>query len=159
MKRETIFLKFFLVLMGLPILALCIFVIPTFAKVAAEDFLGQHLLQYPIILGVYGTAAAYYIALYQAYKLLSLIDRNEAFSNLSVTALKIIKRCAFTISLLYVLSMPIFFIVADKDDAPGVVLVGLSFILAAISVAFFAAVLQKLLKQAIDIKTENELTV
>ncbi len=31
MKRETFFLKFVVVLMGLPVLALCIFVVPKIA--------------------------------------------------------------------------------------------------------------------------------
>ncbi len=36
MKRETFFLKFVVVLMGLPVLALCIFVLPGIAEYFAE---------------------------------------------------------------------------------------------------------------------------
>ena len=49
--------------------------------------------------------------------------------------------------------------VADKDDAPGAVGFGLIFILASIVVATFAAVLQKLVQNGLDMKSENELTV
>lgn len=49
--------------------------------------------------------------------------------------------------------------VADADDAPGVVLIGMAITFAPIAIVVFAAVLQKLLKNAIDIKSENDLTV
>lgn len=55
--------------------------------------------------------------------------------------------------------MPFFYLLAEKDDAPGIILIGMVFVFAAFVVAVFAAVLQKLLKNAIDIKSENDLTV
>jgi hypothetical protein len=45
--------------------------------------------------------------------------------------------------------------VADKDDAPGLVFVPF----ASLVIAVFAAVLRRLLQEAINIKTENDLTV
>ena len=90
---------------------------------------------------------------------LTLIDRNEAFSNLSVIALKKVKYCAFTISGLYFLSLPLFYVIAEKDDAPGLIFIGVAFIIAAMGVAIFATILQKLLENAIEMKSEIELTV
>ncbi len=55
--------------------------------------------------------------------------------------------------------MPLFYLVAERDDAPGIILIGMIIIAASIVVAVFAAVLQKLLQQAINYKKENELTV
>jgi hypothetical protein len=55
--------------------------------------------------------------------------------------------------------MPLFYLVADKDDAPGIIVIGMIIIFASMVIAVFAAVLQKLLKEAIDIKSENDLTV
>jgi len=60
---------------------------------------------------------------------------------------------------LYVVGMPLFYLIAEMDDAPGIILIGLVMIFAALVIAVFAAVLQKLLKNAIDIKSENDLTV
>lgn len=88
-----------------------------------------------------------------------MLDKNNAFSELSVRALKIIKYCAFTISILYTASLPFLYFIADEDDAPGLIVIGLVIIFASIVVAVFAAVLQKLLNNAIDIKSENDLTV
>ncbi|MDD3655103.1 MAG: DUF2975 domain-containing protein, partial [Desulfotomaculaceae bacterium] len=90
---------------------------------------------------------------------LSYIDKNIAFSELSVSALKNIKYCGTTITAFYVVMMPFVFLVADKDDAPGLIIIGMVPIFASMIIAVFAAVLQKLLINAIDIKSENDLTV
>ncbi len=108
---------------------------------------------------MYATAIPFFFALYQAFKLLSYIDKNKAFSELSVKALKNIKYCAITISILYAVGMPFFYLIAEEDDAPGLIVIGLVIIFASMVIAVFAAVLQKLLKEAIDIKSENDLTV
>ena len=47
----------------------------------------------------------------------------------------------------------------DMDDAPGIVMIGLIIIFACMVIAVFAAVLQKLLKNAIAIKQENDYTI
>ncbi len=159
MKRETFFLKFVVVLMGLPVLALCVFVVPKIAAFFAELYPKLDFLQYPFLIGLYVTAIVFFVALYQTLKLLSYIDKNQAFSELSVKILKNIKHCAITIGALYVSFMPILYLIAEVDDAPGLILMGMVIIFACIVVAVFAAVLQKLLKNAIDIKSENDLTV
>ena len=108
---------------------------------------------------MYATVIPFYFALYQAFKLVSYIDKSNAFSKLSVRALKKIKYCAVTISILYVVGMPLFYLVAERDDAPGIIILGMLLIFASMVIAVFAAVLQRLLKDAIDIKSENDLTV
>lgn len=157
MKRGTLFLKFVLLLMGIPVLALCLFGLPSLASEAFIHYPDYWV--YPVMIGMYATAIPYYIALYQAFKLLSYIDKNIAFSELSVKALKTIKYCAISISILYALNMPFFYLVGEKDDAPGLILLGLVLTFAPTVIAVFAAVLEKLLKDAIDIKSENDLTV
>lgn len=114
---------------------------------------------YPIAAGIYASAIPFFIALYQALGLLSYIDENKAFSELSVKALKNIKYCANVISIIYVVLLPFVYLVAEKDDAPGLIVVGMVPIFASMLIAVFAAVLQRLLKEAIDIKSENDLTV
>lgn len=155
MNRETLFLKVVVFLLGLPIVALCLVGLPWVAKDAAEAY----WMLKPILLGMYLTAIPFFVALYQAFKLLSYIDKNIAFSELSVKALKNIKYCAITISTLYVAIMPFLYLMAEFDDAPGIILIGLVCIFAPAVIAVFAAVLEKLLKDAIDIKSENDLTV
>jgi hypothetical protein len=156
-KGTTLFLKLAVILMGFPVLALCIFGLPWLANNPVNpDY--AHIL-YPIVIGMYVSAIPFYIALYQAFKIISYIDKNNAFSELSVKALKNIKYCAITISTLYVVMLPFVYLVAEKDDAPGLIIIGMVPIFASTVIAVFAAVLQKLLKNAIDIKSENDFTV
>ncbi|WP_145948355.1 MULTISPECIES: DUF2975 domain-containing protein [Paenibacillus] len=160
MKRvSTLFLKVAVFLIGMPILALCIFVVPGIANFAAELYPDHAYLKYLVFADLYASAVPFYLALYQSFRLLIYIDRNEAFSELSVRALKNIKYCAVAISILYVAGLPLLYLIAEADDAPGVILIGLVIIFASMVIAFFAAVLQRLLKEAIDIKSENDLTV
>lgn len=158
-QPTTLVLRIAVVLIGIPVLALCIFVAPELASWMAEINPKLAFLQYPFLMVLYATAVAYYIALYQALKLLGYIDRNLAFSDLSVKALKNIKNCALTISILYVPCLPLIYVIADADDAPGLLALALVVTFAALAVALFAAVLQKLLVEAIAIKSENDLTV
>ena len=99
MKRgTTLFLKIAVILIGIPVLALCIFLVPEIANYAAELYPDFAYMKYLVLIDLYVAAIPFYFALYQAFKLLSYIDKNKAFSELSVKALKNIKYCAITIS-------------------------------------------------------------
>ena len=156
-KGSTLFLKLAVILMGIPVLALGIVALPWLAKNPANPDYAYML--YPIVIGMYVSVIPFFIALYQAFKLLGFIDRNESFSELSVKALKNIKSCAMTISGLYLVLLPFVFLVAELDDAPGLIIVGMVPVFASLVIAVFAAVLQRLLQDAIRIKSENDLTV
>lgn len=158
-KVTTLFLKIAVILLGVPVLALCIFLVPELANLAAELLPEFSFIKYLVFIVFDASAIPFYFALYQAFKLLRYIDKNKAFSELSVKALKKIKYCAITISMLHVLVWPLFYIFAEVDDAPGVIFVGLVVPFASMVIAVFAGVLQKLLQEAIDIKSENDLTV
>jgi hypothetical protein len=150
---STVFLKFVVCLIGLVVLALCIFVLPVGIS---TDKTGEYR---NILLGLYIPAIPFFFALYQAILLLNYIEKNKAFTELSIKALKNIKNCAITISILFALGMPYIFYVADKDDAPGVVAIGLIIIFASFVIATASALFQSLFQNAVDIKSENDLTV
>lgn len=152
-QGSTLILRGVVILIGLMVLALCIVVLPAGIN---SDNTGDYR---PMLLGMYLPAIPFFFALYQALKLLSYIDQNKAFSILSISALKKIKYCAIMFSALFAVGMPYIFYVADKDDAPGVALIGFVIIGASFVISVFAAVLQKLLQNAIAIKSENDLTV
>lgn len=158
-QGSTLFLKTVVILIGIPVLAMCIFLVPKIGNFASELYPDIAYIKYLVFINLYATALPYYFALYQTFKLLNYIDKNNAFSELSVKALKNIKYSALAISVLYVLGMPLFYLVAERDDAPGIIIIGMIMIFASMVIAVFAAVLQRLLKDAIDIKSENDLTV
>ena len=151
-QGSTLFLKSVIYLIGLSVLGLCVIL----GGVSISGNAGMFL---PVTLIMLIAAVPFFHGLYQALLLLRYIDSNTAFSELSVKAIQNIKYCAFTISVLYAAGMPYIIYVADKDDAPGAVLMGLVFIFAPLITSVFAAVLEKLLQNAIDIKKENDLTV
>lgn len=154
----TLFLKLAVIFIGIPVLALCIFLVPNMANFAAKLYPNIAPMKYLVFIVMYGAAVPFYFALYQAFNLLRYIDENTAFSELSVKALKNIKCCAITISGLYVLGLPLFRFIAKNVDPP-IVLMGLIIIFASLVIAVFAAILQRLLQEAINIKSENDFTV
>lgn len=156
-RGSTLFLRLAVFLIGTPILAFGIFGLTWLPNNPVNpDY--AHIL-YPIVIGMYVSVLPFFVALYQAFKLLSYIDKNQAFSEMSVKALKNIKFCAMIISGLYVIILPFVFLVAELDDAPGLVIIGMVPVFASMVIAVFAAVLQRLLQEAIDIKSENDLIV
>lgn len=152
-RGSTIILRLVIYLLGIGALFLALYVLP---MAIMTDKTGYYR---PIIIGMYVPAIPFFIALFQTLKLLKNIDNNQAFSQSSVKALKNIKYCGIAISLMYAAGMPYIFHAADRDDAPGVVLIGLVIIFASFVVGTAAGVFQKLVQTAVDIKSENDLTV
>lgn len=158
---STLFLKIAVFIIGTPVLALCIFWLPGIAARDAAAHPETAYLQYPFLIGAYITVTPFFVALYQALKLLSYIDQNKAFSELSVRALKYIKYCAITISTLIVVGIisGVILFAGKGEDITGFISLGLILTFASMVIAVFAAVLQRLLKDAIDIKSDNDLTI
>lgn len=158
MKRgSTIILRAVIIFIGLVVLAICIFGLPSL--IMSEMKAGADFDYGPIFLGLYIPAVPFFYALYQALRLLNYIDKNQAFTKESAKAFKYIKYCAFIISGLFTAGIPYVFYVADRDDAPGVAATGLVIIGASFVIGTFSAVMLKLVQNAVDIKSENDLTV
>lgn len=158
MKRgTTTFLKLAVFIIGTIILALCIFWLPGVAGEAAEMNPEYAYLRFPILVGLYSTAIPFFLALYQTIKLLGYIERKTAFSELAVRSLKQIKYCSNSIILLYVIG--VIFLLTQNALHPGIAIAGFVIIFAAFVISLFTAVLQELLRNALEIKSENELTV
>lgn len=150
---STLFLKSVILLIGLVVLGICVFALPVGLR---SDATGMYQ---PIVIGLYIAAIPFFIALYQALKLLGYIDRRMAFSEKAVAAIENVKYCAIAISAIFASSAPYVYWVADVDDAPGTLAVVLIVLFASVVIATIAAVLQKLFQNAVDIKMENDLTV
>lgn len=153
-RGSTMFLRAITILMGLAVLAFCIFILPQGIR-TTTGWTGYR----PILIGMYIPAIPFFIGLFQSLRLLNLIDQNKAFSKKSFSALNIIKYCAGIISAMYAIGLPFIFRVAEMDDAPGVILIGIVFTFAPMTIAVVAAILQKMLKNAINLKSVNDLTV
>ncbi|TXC86049.1 DUF2975 domain-containing protein [Metabacillus litoralis] len=155
--QTTTLMKIVIYTIGLSILCLCSFWLPWQSRVLAEMYPEFAHLQYPLLIGIYLTALPFFFALYKILELLRYIDQNIAFSDSSVVALKYIKYCAIAISLLYVIG----FIILNYNQAgnPGILLLGIIITFTSLVIAVFAALLQMLLKNALNVKSENDLTI
>jgi hypothetical protein len=158
MKRGlSLFLKAALILMALPVLAGAAFGIYSLLRNPVNpDYV---LMLYPIFIGALLSVIPYLFALYQSFRLLNYIDRDAAFSGQSVSTLQKIKISAFLFSMVYILIAPFVYITAEVSDTPELIIMGMVPIFASLVIGMFAAVLQKLLNEIINIKSENELTV
>ncbi|KZE37197.1 hypothetical protein AV656_11500 [Bhargavaea cecembensis] len=159
MKRgSTLFLKLTLVVMGLPVLAV---VLQLGVEVSLALIRGEPLpfVVWGLFAVLSGSSVPYFTALRETWRLLVLIDRREAFSELAIRALRNIRRCAVSVAVLFALGLPVFAAIARMEDAPGLSVIGMAVVGLSIVIAVFAAVLGHLLKQAISIRVENEFTV
>jgi hypothetical protein len=158
-RSSTIFLQVVIVLIGIGALAFMLWE-PHLEGRNAHATVFEIYFKDPFLAYVYTGSIAFFAALYQAFKLLGHIGRNEVFSQRSVRALRIIKYCAMTLVAFIVGAEGYFFIVQrGKDDIAGGVMMGLFLIFVSAIVATAAAVFERLLQSALDMKSENDLTV
>lgn len=157
--RPTLFLKGVLVLFAGLALVLCYFLLPAVLREWVESYPEISYGRLPMFFALSLSAVAFLIALVQAFKLLTYIDTNQAFSDVSVKALKRIAICGIAIGVMFAAISPIMYLMAQHEDAPGLGLLDALITFASFVIATFAAVLQKVLKSAIALKKENDLTV
>lgn len=159
-RASTLFLKAVLVGIAIVVTVACYFVFPSMWTGIQVEWpnISKNFVFFGLIC-FYISLLPFLIALFQAFRLLQFIDKNIAFSVLSIGALRNILLCAIAMSILYWLGMPLAFTVAEIDDAPGLIIIWATFASAPLVIATFAAVLQKLVQNAIDMKSEIDLTV
>lgn len=151
-QGSTLFLKALIIIIGIIVLTLCVLIFPIMWRSENLDYL-------PIFLTFQLSVIPFFFALYQTFKLLTYVDKNIAFSNLSIQALKLIKYSSIAFGALYTICLPYIYYKGDVDDAPGPIPVALLFIGAAVVITTFTAVLQKVVQNGVDLKSENDLTV
>ena len=101
------------------------------------------------------------MALYQAFKILTYVRHDAIFSPATVRALRKIKYCALAI-IGFVVVEEIFILLMNRgdNDNPGApILLGVLIIFPSIVVAAAAAMFERILQNAVDLKSEHDLTV
>ena len=159
MKRISIvFLQTVIVLIGIIAIAIMIRFPLTEGRATNLDLFS--IYSDPFILYGYASSIAFFVALYKAFKLLGYIVQNEVFSSNSVKALKSIKYCAIVLSVLIVTAGLYIKISHNKEDDPaGFLAICIVTTFVSIVVATAAAIFEKILQNAIDMKSENDLTI
>ena len=158
-RSATIFLQVVIVLIGFGALALMLWE-PHLEGRNAHATPFEIYFKDPFLAYAYTASIAFFVALHQAFTLLGYIGRDQVFSPNSVRALRIIKYCAITLVAMIGAAVAYLFIaVRGKDDIAGGVAMGLAMSFVSVVIAAAAAVFERLLQSAVDIKTENDLTV
>lgn len=157
-KSSTLTLKAFLLLIGAGVLFLLLWFPQIEGRNANSDPVSLYFND-PFLAYIYLSFSPFFIAIYQAIKLLHLIEKNKFFTEKAVKSLRNIKYCIIAFIGFLTLIMPWVFMFAQDDDAPGVVVIAAVVILASAVIATGVAVAQRLLQNAVDLKSENDLTV
>ena len=157
-KSSTIFFQIVIVFIGIGALAFLLWE-PHIEGRNAHATLFQIYFNDPFLAYAYTGSIAFFVALYQAFKLLGYIGQDNACSLHSVRALRIITYCAIIIIGFIVPAVAYLFIVRPEDDIAGGVAMGILISFISIVVATVVAVFEKRLQRAVDIKSENDLTV
>ncbi|MGD6830932.1 DUF2975 domain-containing protein [Sutcliffiella halmapala] len=150
-QGSTTFLKVIIFLAGIAVLALCIW-LPEIAVRDARVHPDTAYFLIPFLVCAYGFCIAFSVALYQAYKLLTYIEKNNAFSELSLKSLRVIKKCALTVIFLILLGIVSLIVLAQitGDDAAGPISLSLMGIFVTSIVATFISVLQIPIKNFLE---------
>ncbi|TCK24563.1 DUF2975 family protein [Pseudonocardia endophytica] len=114
----------------------------------------------PFLAYAYVASIALFVALYQAFRLLGYAGQGRMFTPVAVRALRIIRYCALAL-IVFIGAEEVyaFVVVRGRDDIAGGVALGLVMMFLCVVAAAAAAVFERVLQTAVDMKSENDLTV
>ena len=112
----------------------------------------------PFLAYAYVGSLPFFAALYQAFRLLGYVRQDRVFSPTAVNAVRTIKVCAMAV-IGFVAGGELFIVLGSSDDHAGGVAMGVVITFGSIVVAAAAAMTERVLRNAVDMKAENDLTV
>lgn len=154
---STLFLKAVICLIAIGALAGMLWFPQTEGRAANLDLIS--IYRDPFIIYIYLASTPFFVGLYQAFKLLNFIDANKAFSQGAVNTLRNMKFASLSLVGFIALAVLYLRFLVQGDDSAGPTALGIYAAFAAAVIATAAAVFQRLLQNAVDIKQENDLTV
>ena len=158
MKRGSVlFLRGVLVLIGVGALALLLLEPQLEGRNAHASTFAIYFKD-PFLAYVYLASIALFVALYQAFQVLGHVGRNTMLSPAGVRRLRTIKRCALVI-IGFVAGAELIIIASRSDDPQGGFFIGVLIAFVSTIVAAAVSVLERTLQNAVDIKSEHDLTV
>ena len=152
-KSSTISLQVVIVLIGIGALAFLLWE-PHVEGRNVHATLFEIYFKDPFLAYVYIASIPFFGALYQAFKVLGYAGENKVFSQTTLKALRAIKYCGTAI-IGFVAAGEVFIILGDSDDRAGGVFMGILITSGAIIIAAAAAMFERIIKNAMDIKSGN----
>jgi len=108
----------------------------------------------PFLAYAYVASIPFFVALYQAFRILGYIGQNKAFSQASVKALQTIKLCALAM-ISFVAVGELFIMLGNSDDRAGGVFMGILITVGSVVVATAATMFERILQNAGDVEIGN----
>lgn len=157
MKRgSTLFLQVVIVLIGVGALAFLLWE-PHVEGVNAHATLFEKYANF-FVAYVYVASIPFFMGLYQAIKVLGYAGQNRVFSPEAVRTVRTIKYC--TLSILGFVAVSVLFMIGgDKEDRPGGTFMRILVAFPSVVVGTAAAMFERILQNALDLKSENDLSV
>lgn len=158
MKRgSVIFLQAVIVLLGIGALAVMLWE-PHVEGRNAHATLFQIYFTDLFLAYAYLASIPFFMALYQAFKVLGYVSQNRTFSQETVNSLRTIKYCAMAIIGFVAVSV-VFMAFGDGEDRPAGLFMRILIGFPSIVIATATAIFERVLQNAVDLKAENDLTV
>lgn len=157
-QGSATFLQAVIVLIGIGSLAFLLWE-PHVEGRNAHATLFQIYFKDPFLAFAYIASISFFVALYQAFKVLGYVKQNRIFSQVALRAFRIIRRCAISLLGFLMAAEGYFLIVVrGQDDIAGGVAMGLflSFVFAVVAAA--AALSERILQDAVNMKSETDLS-
>lgn len=138
------FLKVVILLFGIGSLGLSIIVFPHIYEQALSGSDSMALVLYGVIAVLIGALAAQCNGLYHFYRLLMLITHDSTISQALLQRLHKVTKSTFVVAIIFMVGFPLFYLVGEVDDAPGVILLGMLFIITPLVITACLHILHKL---------------
>ena len=159
-KISIIFLRTVVVLTGIGTLALMLWE-PRNEGRNVNATLNEIYFKDPFLVYAYIASIPFFIILFQVFRLLGLVGKGLVFSQNSVKSMRTLKYCAIAL-VAFVLGAEAYFIIFQSqkgEDIAGGVAMGLFIMFISVIIATAALLFEKILQNATDIKSENDLTI
>ena len=140
-KSAVVFLKTIIVLVGLSVAAFMLWE-PHLEGRNAQSTLFEIYFKDPFLAYAYIASIPFFMVLYQAFKLLRIIEQHKVLTEPAISCLRIFKNCAMALIGFALIGEVIIFL-ADSDDRAGGVFVGLLVIVLSILIALVATKLSE----------------
>lgn len=148
-RMQILFLQLVAGIVGCAAITLNIFMLVVTYNGWEGEYPAMVALRFQVITIVGASLVPFLIALYQIVRLLGFVSGEKVFSEHSIAALEVIKKCALVFSALYILFLPIAYQIAQAEGAPGIMIIGLILAGAPVVVATFASVLQRVIRSGV----------
>lgn len=151
MKIQILFFKLVCGLASLPLIFIGL-IGPRLTHKIAQNFPQIPGGLWLVVLLVYGSLILALWGLYQLQRILREVDLVGHFGQKTQQALRQIQKVASINGAAYLLSLPLFYLIAVRQATPGVMLIGLGLVVISLAIAITANLFRNLMHPAIIVE-------